>query len=431
MLGTTSLITTTNASLASATCDLPVWSRGFAWRCCDVAPTSLGVFSPQRRLAAHTMNLGENGDVRWATVDIPEQGIVYVPSADFAAFVTRFQALPNSTRLTVVTGQEDCSVPRELWYGTTGVGGANEPGRYAEACAAEGAANVRPIADDFGPLSSFLSDRRLVRWWVQNYDFEGWTPYSSGLGVEGVTAEQLAKVQPLPIGLDLHTNSLTSPVCDQWSSLQRVRSAAPSFASRESRLLVSFGCAAAEMTIRYDRAAACHWLQGGDGRTSPFSADNASSHVRVLASTARDDFWHAAGEAAFVATPQGHGMDTHRLWEVLALGAVPVVRDSALRKLYADLPVAFVDEWSDLSDEAHVREAMARWRANITARFGAEPFASAAVRDRLDLSWWNRRIREEHNAQLRATAESRNGRAVRGQATLVQRLQPEPDPAAP
>src|SRR6185437_6783751 len=41
----------------------------------------------------------------------------------------------------------------------------------------------------------------------------------------------------------------------------------------------------------------------------------------------------------------GNGLDTHRLWEVLYLGSVPIVMTSVLDKLYENLPVLIVQSW--------------------------------------------------------------------------------------
>ena len=111
------------ADATAAACHLPVWSRGIAYRCCDLAPSSFGVFPRPRLLSPlthNTISLGENGDLDWRTATLPTHGVVYVPTDDFANFLSRFSALPSEARLTIVTGQEDCSVPRELWEGTTG-----------------------------------------------------------------------------------------------------------------------------------------------------------------------------------------------------------------------------------------------------------------------------------------------------------------------
>ncbi|MCH9621700.1 MAG: hypothetical protein S4CHLAM20_11250 [Chlamydiia bacterium] len=53
----------------------------------------------------------------------------------------------------------------------------------------------------------------------------------------------------------------------------------------------------------------------------------------------------------FVISPRGHGLDCHRTWEALLLGAIPVVKTSSLDILYKDLPVVIVDEWTDVTEE--------------------------------------------------------------------------------
>jgi hypothetical protein len=55
--------------------------------------------------------------------------------------------------------------------------------------------------------------------------------------------------------------------------------------------------------------------------------------------------------STFVASPRGNGLDTHRLWESLYLGAYPIVKSSTLDSLYADLPVLIVQDWSEVTEE--------------------------------------------------------------------------------
>uniref|UniRef100_A0A914VBJ8 Exostosin GT47 domain-containing protein n=1 Tax=Plectus sambesii TaxID=2011161 RepID=A0A914VBJ8_9BILA len=55
------------------------------------------------------------------------------------------------------------------------------------------------------------------------------------------------------------------------------------------------------------------------------------------------------GGAKFVLSPAGNGIDCHRTWEALIMGAVPVVRDSSISALYADLPVMIVNDWKELN----------------------------------------------------------------------------------
>ena len=80
----------------------------------------------------------------------------------------------------------------------------------------------------------------------------------------------------------------------------------------------------------------------------------------------------------FVLCPRGNGRDTHRLWESLYLGSIPIVKIGELpNQLLCDYPVWTVNEWR----EALNPELRARARERILA----------AVWDvnRLRQSYWN------------------------------------------
>jgi hypothetical protein len=62
----------------------------------------------------------------------------------------------------------------------------------------------------------------------------------------------------------------------------------------------------------------------------------------------------------FVLCPPGAGEDTHRMWESLYCGAIPVVRCSPVMRTFHDLPVLFVDEFRNLT-EKFLREILAHW----------------------------------------------------------------------
>lgn len=54
---------------------------------------------------------------------------------------------------------------------------------------------------------------------------------------------------------------------------------------------------------------------------------------------------------AFVISPHGNGLDCHRTWEALCLGCIPIVKKSPIDRLYTDLPVLIINNWSDLSQD--------------------------------------------------------------------------------
>jgi hypothetical protein len=58
----------------------------------------------------------------------------------------------------------------------------------------------------------------------------------------------------------------------------------------------------------------------------------------------------------FVACPSGNGIDTHRTWESLYLGTFPIERRNTSNFFWRDLPIWFVDNWSEIKRES-VEEA--------------------------------------------------------------------------
>ncbi|MCH9620662.1 MAG: hypothetical protein S4CHLAM20_00630 [Chlamydiia bacterium] len=56
-------------------------------------------------------------------------------------------------------------------------------------------------------------------------------------------------------------------------------------------------------------------------------------------------------QSNFVASPRGNGLDCHRTWESLYMGAIPIVESSSLDYIYKTLPVVIVDDWSLITEE--------------------------------------------------------------------------------
>jgi hypothetical protein len=52
----------------------------------------------------------------------------------------------------------------------------------------------------------------------------------------------------------------------------------------------------------------------------------------------------------FILSPPGAGEDTHRTWEALYVGCIPIVQSSSIDELYKDLPVLIVKDWSDINE---------------------------------------------------------------------------------
>jgi len=55
-------------------------------------------------------------------------------------------------------------------------------------------------------------------------------------------------------------------------------------------------------------------------------------------------FLEEMGRHRFVLCPPGNGVDTHRMWEAMATGAIPVVLRSSAMEPFYNLPALFVDD---------------------------------------------------------------------------------------
>jgi hypothetical protein len=86
----------------------------------------------------------------------------------------------------------------------------------------------------------------------------------------------------------------------------------------------------------------------------------------------------------FVLCPRGNGVDTHRIWEALYSGVIPVVvRHRTHEMLEGQLPILFVDDFSEVTehmlDEVYDEFKKKSWNTNM-----------------LTCSWWIQKIKE-HN----------------------------------
>lgn len=92
------------------------------------------------------------------------------------------------------------------------------------------------------------------------------------------------------------------------------------------------------------------------------------------------------GEHQFSACPRGNGIDTHRVWESLYLGAIPVVERTVLSEHWTScgLPMVLIDDWTEVTPDRLRHEAEVLkppWTANAvrlsTYRAAVEAAATA------------------------------------------------------
>jgi len=61
------------------------------------------------------------------------------------------------------------------------------------------------------------------------------------------------------------------------------------------------------------------------------------------------EYLQKVAKSLFVISPQGNGIDCHRIWEALYLGTVPIVERSSAFRNFTDLPILFIDKWEDVT----------------------------------------------------------------------------------
>lgn len=73
------------------------------------------------------------------------------------------------------------------------------------------------------------------------------------------------------------------------------------------------------------------------------------THISTLGG--RMEFLQEMRSHKFVLCPRGNGVDTHRLWEALYMGAIPIVIDHIAHRGWHDLPILFIRSWETVTPD--------------------------------------------------------------------------------
>lgn len=161
------------------------------------------------------------------------------------------------------------------------------------------------------------------------------------------------KITQIPIGLDLHTlaygkkafgeqkmdcieqEKILSEIRNQSSS-QRIMKACADFHHNDTMK----GSNNTKKIFCEDRTAIWHKLQTND---CVEFFDNKMPRRKL---------WMKKSAYAFSICPPGNGLDTHRVWEDLILGVIPIVKTSALDSLYNQFPIVIINDWNMINQES-------------------------------------------------------------------------------
>jgi hypothetical protein len=146
----------------------------------------------------------------------------------------------------------------------------------------------------------------------------------------------IANVAAIPIGLEnrkLHTNGVPRDF------RKLIKRGIPSSLERKNQMLVSFSIT----TNPTERTRAIESLRN----VSEIEIVNFQGEIR--------EYQQELLKSRFVLSPPGNGIDCHRTWEALYLGAIPIVKRKFWPFANLDLPVVILDDWDDIS-ELHTLE---------------------------------------------------------------------------
>ena len=92
-----------------------------------------------------------------------------------------------------------------------------------------------------------------------------------------------------------------------------------------------------------------------------------------------DHFYFDLARHKFVFSPRGNGLDCHRTWEALYLRTIPIVLRVEGMRYFEDLPIYFVDDWSEITEES-------------LNKFYQKMLNSEYNLGKMKISWWKDKI---------------------------------------
>jgi hypothetical protein len=182
--------------------------------------------------------------------------------------------------------------------------------------------------DYYSFAKKILKDPNLVHWFTQN------------LG-----RQESKKLSGIPIGLDYHTMSTQ----DVWGP-----KASP--VSQEKMLLSTDRVPINKRALTIY----CNFLHTINDDSAPTRSKRRKESLEGVPNNliffekkfvTRKVSWANMAKCAFVLSPHGAGLDSHRTYEALCLGCIPIVKKSTLDPLYKDLPVLIVNKWTDVTEK--------------------------------------------------------------------------------
>lgn len=177
-------------------------------------------------------------------------------------------------------------------------------------------------------VSALLASPYLVAWATQNWDGGG-----------------DSRIGHFPIGLDLHSRRPFSSPSGLLRVLERLAEQRLPLEQQDLRAFCDLGLN----------------IQSDERRQVMATLSDSPNVVMQKGRVSQAAIWKRYADFPFVLSAIGSGLDCHRTWEAMTLGSIVITRTSSLDPLFANLPIAIVEDWEEVRERANLERWLHRF----------------------------------------------------------------------
>ena len=76
-----------------------------------------------------------------------------------------------------------------------------------------------------------------------------------------------------------------------------------------------------------------------------------TNNIPLIRNRSQEQYLRDISMSKFNICPLGNGIDTHRMWESIYLGSIPIVQDCINNRNFEELPILLVNDWSTITNK--------------------------------------------------------------------------------
>jgi len=107
-----------------------------------------------------------------------------------------------------------------------------------------------------------------------------------------------------------------------------------------------------------------------------------TNNIMLTRNRKQEDYLRDIAFSKFNICPMGNGIDTHRMWESIYLGSIPIVQNCINTSFYRELPILEIEDWSCLN-EKYLNE---KYDEIMSKKYNYR---------KIDLEYWKKEINKE------------------------------------